>query len=366
MSSADLTVVSLSTTCWGAEQSLLLLAETTTAQVLVVAPEGELLTRAAAAGLATQRLEEPDVLRLTAVGTLVGAGRLPAVVAAAARALAALPLWSGGPVVSFSQWLHLPLALAARRRRGIAVLDLHDGPFSRGGSLAQSAAAWTAHRCVATSTTALHHVGSWPRRRSTVVPRPVRLPPGIASRPRAAVAPDTPLRMVVVGRLDPEKRLHVALEAHERLVAGGVATTLDVVGAAHREATAAVSPGQRWPQARFHGRLAHDEALELIARADVLLSTAPGEAFGRTVAEAALLGVPSVVGGGGPAELVAHGRTGFVVPPDDPTALARELQRLSSDRGLVVEVGAAAQANVAAVGDPWEVPRRWTQAVRAA
>lgn len=362
MSSAEtVTVVSLSTACWGAEESLLLLAGAAPVPVRVAAPAGELLDRARAAGHATVAVEDPALLRLRDVGGGVGPAGLPSAVRSAAAAAARQPLWGDGPVVSFSQWLHLPLALAGRRRRSPVAVDLHDGPFRRGGAAVQAAAAWTAAAAVATSTTALRHVRSWPRGRTTVVPRPVRLPVGVRREPAAG----GPLRLVVVGRLDPEKRLDVALDAHARLRALGVEAELDVVGAAHRGGEVAPGPQERWPHARFTGRLPHADALQLVAAADVLLSTAPGEAFGRTVAEAALLGVPAVVAGGGPAELVEHGRTGFVVPPGDPEALASALAALAGDRGRLAAVGAQARAHVARVCDPDVVARRWLRAVGA-
>jgi UDP-glucose:tetrahydrobiopterin glucosyltransferase len=53
------------------------------------------------------------------------------------------------------------------------------------------------------------------------------------------------------------------------------------------------------------------------------------EAFGNIVIEALACGVPVVAyDRGGPAEIVAHGRTGFVIPPDDPLAMAEAVARL--------------------------------------
>lgn len=346
----------------------MLLAARVPGRVRVVAPEGELLERARTQGLPTQRLTSAPVLRLRDVGTSVRAPAVPRSVVAAARALDAERLWGDGPVVSFSQWLHLPLALAGRRPGRRVVLDLHDGPFTCSGAAVQSAAAWAAHACVATSQTALRHLVCWPRRRARVVPRPVQISEAAPVRSPAASAPG-PLRLAIVTRLDPEKRVDVALNAHARLLAAGVPAQLDVVGAAHRGGDARTAAGDgdlphRWPDARFHGKLPRAAALALIAGADALLSTAPGEAFGRTVAEAALLSVPSVVCGGGPAELVEHGRTGFVVPPGDPTALASELARLAANRAALAQVGAAAREHVAWVCDPDRVARQWLAAVR--
>ena len=356
-----LVIVSLSTMCWGAEQSLLLLATTARADVLVVCPRGELLDRAGATGLGTLALDDPAVLRCAEVGSTVGPTRTGRVLLAGAAALAHLPLWDRDAVVSFSQWLHLPLALAGRVRRRRVVLDLHDGPFTGAGSAVQSAATWTATASVAVSRTALEHVRSWPPGRATVVPRPVALPELVDRPPHHTDG--GPLRLAIVGRLDPEKRVDVALDAHEMLLRAGVPAVLDVVGDGHRSDADLAALRRQWPGAVFHGRLPHAQALSVVADADLLLSTAVGEAFGRTVLEAALLGVPSVVVGGGPAERVRDGVDGFVVPPDDPAALAALLTELAADRDQVSLAGAAALETAGREASPSVVAARWLEAV---
>jgi glycosyltransferase involved in cell wall biosynthesis len=46
---------------------------------------------------------------------------------------------------------------------------------------------------------------------------------------------------------------------------------------------------------------------------------------------------------GGLQEIVEHGRTGFLVPPDNPEALAEKLLVLLLDRSLAETMGATAQ-----------------------
>lgn len=58
----------------------------------------------------------------------------------------------------------------------------------------------------------------------------------------------------------------------------------------------------------------------------------------------------------GPLDLVAHGRTGLLVPPRDPDAVRDAVWSLAADPGLRTAFGAAARAMVegrtwAAVGD---------------
>ena len=53
---------------------------------------------------------------------------------------------------------------------------------------------------------------------------------------------------------------------------------------------------------------------------------------------------------GGVADLVAHGKTGWLVPPGDPPALARAIEELLGDPAL--------RARLAAPGPPWPVTTR--------
>lgn len=60
-----------------------------------------------------------------------------------------------------------------------------------------------------------------------------------------------------------------------------------------------------------------------IAACDLVVAPSVGDAFGRTLVEAMLLGIPVVAtDAGGHGEIVRHGETGLLVPPDDAGAMA--------------------------------------------
>ena len=60
-----------------------------------------------------------------------------------------------------------------------------------------------------------------------------------------------------------------------------------------------------------------------IAASDLLLATSAGDAFGRTIAEAMLLGTPVIAtDAGGHTEIVEHGKTGMLTPVNSPKAMA--------------------------------------------
>lgn len=95
-------------------------------------------------------------------------------------------------------------------------------------------------------------------------------------------------------------------------------------------------------QVTFVGRRDR-EALPLhYAACDVFVTTPWYEPFGITPVEAMACARP-VVGAdvGGIRTTVVDGETGFLVPPNDPPALAERLARLHADRGLLRRLGQA-------------------------
>jgi glycosyltransferase involved in cell wall biosynthesis len=75
--------------------------------------------------------------------------------------------------------------------------------------------------------------------------------------------------------------------------------------------------------------------LPWIASFDLLLVPSVGEAFGRTIVEAMLVGTTVVASdSGGHTEIIANEKTGFLVPPDDVSAMCRAARKLVDDRDL--------------------------------
>jgi glycosyltransferase involved in cell wall biosynthesis len=82
-----------------------------------------------------------------------------------------------------------------------------------------------------------------------------------------------------------------------------------------------------------------------MAACDLLVIPAIDEPFGRTLVEAAMLGVPVVAADdGGHPEIIRDGSTGFLFPPTDVRAAAVAAARLLTDRSLRIEMGAASRA----------------------
>ena len=102
-----------------------------------------------------------------------------------------------------------------------------------------------------------------------------------------------------------------------------------------------------------------DDPSSLIRSSDILAFPSHHDGPGRSVIEAAIEGVPSVVALAHRVEdVVADGETGLIVPPHDPGALAAAIVRLTADPGLRLRLGEAARRRAAATSDPAAVAER--------
>jgi phosphatidylinositol alpha 1,6-mannosyltransferase len=184
----------------------------------------------------------------------------------------------------------------------------------------------------------------WPRGVDTE-----RFRPGLRDETlRRELAPNGELIVGYVGRLAPEK--------HVELLAGACAlegVKVVVVGDGPSHAPLA----EALPGAVFLGRRTGGDLARIFASLDVFVHTGPFETFCQTVQEAMASGVPVVApAAGGPLDLVAHARTGYLVPPRDADAVREAVRELAADPARRVAFGAAARTMVegrtwAAVGD---------------
>lgn len=160
-----------------------------------------------------------------------------------------------------------------------------------------------------------------------------------------------PYRSVVgtIGRLEPRKGCEVLLEAM-RIVAGranGACPQVLVVGDgplrdALERRTEEVGLGH---VVRFTGTLS--DVRPALAAMDVFVLPSHEEGMSNALLEAMAAGravVATAVGGTG--EVVAHERTGLLVPAADPATLAAAVQRLLTDRMLATALGDAGRAMV--------------------
>jgi len=175
-----------------------------------------------------------------------------------------------------------------------------------------------------------------------------------AARPGAlrlelGIAPGTPL-VLMVAHMVPWKRHDVFIRA------------IGLLRERHPGVAAAVAgadlfgehPGYASSLRRLVGELGLDGKLHfighredvptLMADCDVLAVASDAEPFGRVALEAMAVGTPVVgMAAGGLSEVVADGKTGMVVPPGDPAALADALHAVLSRPSLRKAMGEAAR-----------------------
>ena len=92
----------------------------------------------------------------------------------------------------------------------------------------------------------------------------------------------------------------------------------------------------------FTGLIPRERMPAMLAAMDVLVHTSLREGIARALPQALAMGVPCVsVDLDGAPEVVVPGRTGYLVPPRDPVALADAVARLLSDEPLRARMGKA-------------------------
>jgi glycosyltransferase involved in cell wall biosynthesis len=98
---------------------------------------------------------------------------------------------------------------------------------------------------------------------------------------------------------------------------------------------------------RFEGFLAHDRLPAAMAHADLLVLPSVYEELGTVLLEAVQAGLPVVASRtGGIPDVIEDGANGLLVPPGEPEAFARAIDRLLADRDLARRLSEGAQERV--------------------
>jgi glycosyltransferase involved in cell wall biosynthesis len=174
------------------------------------------------------------------------------------------------------------------------------------------------------------------------------------------------LRIACVASFEEVKGHRFLLHACRLLADRGVDVHLDLAGAGplRREVERLISELDLKERVTLHGPVARPEVGRILAAADVAVlashPTRSGKREGIPVVlmEAMMSGLPVVASAlSGIPELVEDERTGFLVPPGDPLALAERLERLVGAPELRRRLGAAGRAKVATEFDIHEGAR---------
>ncbi len=165
---------------------------------------------------------------------------------------------------------------------------------------------------------------------------------------------DLPL-MGMVGRVSHWKGQEIFLRAAALLRDSGVECQFVSIGSVFDGATEPLDSllalrAQLGMEKDFVIEGFRSDARELVASFDALVlpSTLP-EPFGMVILEAMAAGVPVVASAhGGPLEIVEDGKTGLLVPPSDPQALAKAMRFMLSDPEQRLRMGQAGKLRLEA------------------
>ena len=193
--------------------------------------------------------------------------------------------------------------------------------------------------------------------------------PGVHStdlRERFDLPGDKTRWLLTVARLDRHKGVDTVIRALPAIVARFPDVHYAVAGSgAERDALEKLAhKGGVADRVRFLGGVSERDLPALYNLASVYVGASRianrigVEGFGISLVEASACGLPVVAGNsGGIPDAVRDGETGFLVPPEDPAALADAIIRLLADRELAQRIGAAGRRAV-------ETHYNWDRVVR--
>lgn len=280
--------------------------------------------------------------------------RLPFQTLRAIAGIVGLVRRSGAEVIHSNCLItHFDCAVASRVTGVASVLELHDIVAPGVGRYFMGLAVRLAGSAIAISEAVRDQLPRWAHGNVVVVPQSVdverfdtRTLAG-GWRERLAADPEAPL-IAAVGRIDPEKGLHVLIRAVAELRGSGVAAQLALVGSPSKDGGGYLAEltelGDRLLGDALRIIPQVDDVPAVLNAVDVLACPSIEEPFGLILLEAQACGVPVVASAsGGPREFISHGETGMLFAPGDSHALAVELGRLFGDPALRDRVAKAGQ-----------------------
>jgi glycosyltransferase involved in cell wall biosynthesis len=188
--------------------------------------------------------------------------------------------------------------------------------------------------------------------RTVVVPNGVDVPPVPATRGRfraeIGAAPQAPL-VLCVGRFHAQKDHATLLEAWRIVARARPDAVLALVGAGELEAHLREHAASTGVGASVRFVAPRRDLGDAYADADIFALSSRWEGLPYTVLEAMAHGLPVVsTAVDGVPEAVADGKTGLLVRPQDPAALAAALAALLAEPARGLAFGAAGRARIAA------------------
>jgi glycosyltransferase involved in cell wall biosynthesis len=162
-----------------------------------------------------------------------------------------------------------------------------------------------------------------------------------------------PVRLLSVGRLEPEKAPHLLVDLMQLLEErhGPDRFSLTVVGTGHEEDRLRLAAERFGERVTFVGYVTHGEELfRLYRESDILVHTALTEGVPQVLVEGQAIGIPIVATDvGGVRSAVAGGGAAILVPPSDAPALAAAVESIVRDSALREQLVATGLENAGSV-----------------
>lgn len=219
---------------------------------------------------------------------------------------------------------------------------------------------------------------SLPPSRLHIIPRGIELerytgvgPDKVTARVQLDLPTDA-FMLGVIGRLDPKKGQHVAIEALAKLHQEGHRVHLLLLGnRTYSEADEYAARVQAMVRERglgdyVHFRSHHENPRIGYAALDIFLLTSKSECYGMVTIEALTSALPVIAtNDGGTVSLIDHEANGLLVRPMDPDDLARALIRLIEDKDLSRRLAAEAKRRAKEKFSHHDQCRAWENLLRS-
>jgi glycosyltransferase involved in cell wall biosynthesis len=157
-----------------------------------------------------------------------------------------------------------------------------------------------------------------------------------------ARASQNPFRILFIGNIIERKGLHTLLEAL-RLSTHNL--RLDIVGSLTTDHNYAkqmqefVMVNSLSSNVHFHGALDNEQLKQKLKQAHMLIVPSSYEGFGIVYLEGMAFGLPAIgTTAGAAGEIIEHGKTGYLIQPNDHQALATHISQFAFDRNLLTKL----------------------------
>lgn len=156
-----------------------------------------------------------------------------------------------------------------------------------------------------------------------------------------------PLQLLFLGNVIPRKGLHTLLDAlmqipqdrWELTVVGSLEMDMDYVDRINQR----VINSDFTSVVHFSGPLLEEDLKNVMTNSHIIVIPSTYEGFGIAYLEGMGFGLPAIATtAGGASEFITPGVDGFLVPPENPTALSDCLSQLIENRDLLTAMGLAA------------------------